>query len=393
MSCRSNKGFYRSVNIPNSYQVDILVINKPHQQSPQRYFLFVININTRFLYVKPLKNRTSQEIIKALESLLNEKDICKNKDNYVCSWNYQGEEGSPMSMFFALNKEEKKEVDDYIDKRDKGLPFKIPKFVNPFYYDKKVRNKHYLGPRLITFYSDFDSTFSSHELMNWANTHRDPFIYWLAKLDEYHTNLAIINRVIRTIRNLVDTATNEWVSDKLKRLRNTFLFSQEQLDKPKYTLNNIPLQALKEIVAYYNHTPHDTLSSLMGFPTTPFMVDNDFDMEMFIVRKVRGLNAENRNISKFENGEHVKVKPPAGKFFNFKKGKFESKLSAHKSAEDDLVWTVIRKDTRKTKIGLEAPTSSYVLGIKTNKSQRAHSEEPDNYYITAPHYAIRRVIS
>ena len=77
-----------------------------------------------------------------------------------------------------------------------------------------------------------------------------------------HSSLGIIDRVIRTIRDL---------AFNLK-------------------IGLIEPNAMEYIVNLYNNAPHNTLSKYAGMPITPNDVDNDEELERFIVRQLHQKN-------------------------------------------------------------------------------------------------------
>ena len=103
------------------------------------------------------------------------------------------------------------------------------------------------------------------------------------KTDPLHSALGIIDRVIRTIR---DMAYNM-----------------------KIDPNNITPNIMKEIVNQYNNVPHIGLSGYAGFDVTPTMVQNDKQLEEYIVRKICQCNYEVVNTPgyRLHKGTNVKV--------------------------------------------------------------------------------------
>jgi hypothetical protein len=82
-----------------------------------------------------------------------------------------------------------------------------------------------------------------------------------------HTSLSIIDRVIRTIR---DMAYQMGVEDIIP-------------------------DVMKRIVQFYNTAPHKTLSKIMGFEVSPNMAEQDLDLEIEIIRRFQIKNEEIRN--------------------------------------------------------------------------------------------------
>ena len=80
----------------------------------------------------------------------------------------------------------------------------------------------------------------------------------LKKTDPLHSSLGIIDRVIRTIRDMA------------------------------YIMNigRITPEIMYEIVRQYNNAPHKSLSKWVGFEVTPQMVQEDYQLEEFIIRRI-----------------------------------------------------------------------------------------------------------
>jgi len=81
------------------------------------------------------------------------------------------------------------------------------------------------------------------------------------KTEPNHKSLSVVDRVIRTIRDMAYTAG--------LRLNPTII---------------------KQLVDIYNNAPHSTLSSIMGFDVTPNMVASDIDLETEIARRIQQRN-------------------------------------------------------------------------------------------------------
>ena len=101
------------------------------------------------------------------------------------------------------------------------------------------------------------------------------------KKDPKHSSLAILDRAIRTIRDLAFNMKVGIITPKIMSI----------------------------IVWQYNNAPHATLSKYAGYPVSPNEVDNDEDLEKFIVRRIQ---QENYNIMSqygfnLKDGMNVKV--------------------------------------------------------------------------------------
>ena len=101
------------------------------------------------------------------------------------------------------------------------------------------------------------------------------------KTDPLHSSLGIVDRVIRTIR---DIAYNMKIG----------VITPEIMD-----IN----------VKQYNNAPHRGLSKWAGFSVTPKMVNDDPDLETYIVRRIcqENFNVMNRPGFKIKTGTNVKV--------------------------------------------------------------------------------------
>ena len=98
--------------------------------------------------------------------------------------------------------------------------------------------------------------------------------------DPLHSSLGLVDRFIRTIRDMI--------------------FNAE--------LQITPL-AIKEMVRQYNNAPHTTLSKYIGFDVSPLMVQQDKNKEEYIVMKINKENIQTRMRNDFNIpvGSNVKV--------------------------------------------------------------------------------------
>ncbi|EAY22615.1 hypothetical protein TVAG_036410 [Trichomonas vaginalis G3] len=98
------------------------------------------------------------------------------------------------------------------------------------------------------------------------------------KTDPYHHSRAIVDRAIRTLRDMAFNVR--------KKLNPTLM---------------------QQLVDVYNNTPHSTLSKIMNFPLTPNQVAGDIELENEIFRRIK---AENFNVIHkpgYDVGEGSKV--------------------------------------------------------------------------------------
>lgn len=101
-----------------------------------------------------------------------------------------------------------------------------------------------------------------------------------AKTDPMHGSLGILDRVVRTLR---DMAYNMKIG----------------VIKP---------DDMRELVQQYNNAPHKTLSKYAGMMVTPNMVQNDPELEEFIVKRICQLNYDIINNKGFRLSEGTPVK-------------------------------------------------------------------------------------
>ena len=195
-----------------SYIIDLMIENK-------LVYLIAININTRYLYAE-LMNKTintaknsysktdvksSKSFIKALKKLYNKGIIIRHLcgDSEKCFWSCESQ------AFY-----DRKGIIDFFPV-DRQKKVQYPRF---------MKSKQHL------------------------NTKTEPL----------HTGLGIIDRVIRTLRDMA--------------------FHME--------VDIITPDIMDSLVNQYNNAIHNTLSKYAGFPVTPKQVQNDIELEDYIVRNV-----------------------------------------------------------------------------------------------------------
>ena len=129
------------------------------------------------------------------------------------------------------------------------------------------------------FYKQNDMTFKP--VPRQYSTRYGSFMKTNESTEPLHSSLSIIDRVIRTIR---DMAYNM-----------------------KYDI--ITPNRMRDIVKQYNNAPHATLSKYAGQPTTPMEVENDSQLEEFIVKRILQENylISSQSGFKIPDGTHVKV--------------------------------------------------------------------------------------
>ena len=134
---------------------------------------------------------------------------------------------------------------------------------------------------------DGESAFSSRVSQQFYQQHNITFhpvprmsIEGKKATDPLHSSLSLIDRFVRTIRDMLFNAG--------------------------YDLT--PL-AIKEMVRQYNNAPHSTLSKYIGFDVSPLMVQQDKNKEEYIMMKINKENIATKLSHGFDipNGARVKV--------------------------------------------------------------------------------------
>ena len=219
---RKNKKFMLNrVGKLNEYMEDIMFEGK-------YAYLVLININTRYLCVEPLNT--------------------KHGDKYL-----KNNTKSSKAYLTAIRE---------INKR----------------LNKIISNKKSYSTRKIKYlFGDGELCFNSKEAWKYYSSYNIKFNP-VSRIDgengksyPIHTGLSIVDRVIRTIR---DMAYN-------------------------LNLNIINPADMVYIVDYYNKSSHKTLSKFANFPVSPEMVQNDIELEKYII-----FNMVKDNYNKINNTDY-----------------------------------------------------------------------------------------
>ena len=123
------------------------------------------------------------------------------------------------------------------------------------------------GANIKALRGDGEGAFNSHKSQTFYQEHGISFIpvsrirLTNGKTEPNHNSLAIVDRVIRTIRDMS-------FNSKLKLTSTT----------------------ITQFVQIYNDTPHSTLSKVMGFEVTPNIASSDIELETEIVRRIQQQN-------------------------------------------------------------------------------------------------------
>ena len=251
---KDNKKYHlHRVGVPGTWIID-LMIAKPLT------YLVAIEVNTRYCCAE------------VLNTMLNDKgEFAK------------GDVKKTTSYLRALNR---------IKNKTHGLKYLIGDGERAF--NSKLANE---------YYKDMDMKFYGVE-RQYENYLPEFMPKVKKKSSPYHTSLALIDRVIKTIR---DMAYNMKIGVITPRVMN-------------------------EILNQYNNTYHSTLTKYAGFKVTPKMVHEDKDLELMIYNKIRASNYNIIHSSGFLLKPGVKVK-----VYNDKKG-----LEKRRSVIRPGVHTVVK---------------------------------------------------
>lgn len=222
----------------NSFIIDLMFVKNI-------CYLIAININTRYLIAEPM----NVQIINDTSAATSFREVDNENENKI-----------------------------RITKTKKN----ITSFLRAI---QKVRNQVQINH----LYGDGERAFVSNQVKDYYKNNN---IIWhdvprmiitdydtITKSEPYHTSLGIIDRVIRTIR---DIAWNMRIS-------------------------NITPNIMKIIVDQYNNAPHITLSHYAGFSVSPYMVQNDAELEEYITREIMKENYNITQSSMLKIGDKVKV--------------------------------------------------------------------------------------
>ena len=227
------KKFYRPYFSPrfNSYEMDYasgrFLIN---DTQVFKYYLFLININTKFLFVQPIQNNTYPSV--AITRIL-VKDVNDHLNSLGLEYKIDNIRADGDSKFGKMIKEDSK--NDTVTLGD-------------FIYKK----------------NEFISYLASENIKLYLNA--SPFV----------NKNRIVDRVIRTIRDKLDTREHFWLD----------------------------IEYMANLVNEYNHTPHTAFYGKF----TPFEVQFTRDLERFFINenemKLEKINEiqEDSNLKSYEPG-------------------------------------------------------------------------------------------
>ena len=161
---------------------------------------------------------------------------------------------------------------------------------------KGMKPKFLIGDDEGCFHSDVSQKYYQKEGIEWKGVRRiRKGVYpdfmpreQNNKTEPLHTSLGIIDRAIRTLR---DMAYNAHVGIITKK-------------------------EMEDIVEMYNNAPHKTLTKYAGEPTTPIQVQNNPELEKFIIRKIcqENFNVKSKDGFDLPEDSYVKVYNDTDKF-------------------------------------------------------------------------------
>ena len=216
---------------PNTFLIDIMYCDR-------LLYLIAINVNTRYLYAEILNHkvgengyannnlRTTDSVLKALDKMIEKGMDAK----YLF--------GDGEKAFNSVNK-------DDIRQRY-GITFEsVPRILMGNYPQFMVKQRKKM------------------------------------KYDPMHNSLGIIDRIIRTLRDMAYNIKVDVITPEI----------------------------MNELVDQYNRAPHRTLSELAGFAVSPTDVENDSDLESFIIRRIvqNNYNVKSQPGYQLKDGQKVHV--------------------------------------------------------------------------------------
>jgi len=220
----------------NTWMIDIMEVHISKRKMLK--YLVAINVNTKYLYTQ------------VLNAMIGENEF--NKDNLK----------SAISYIRALQK----------------------------LIDAGMNVRYLIGDGENAFKSNMSSMFYEKHGIKYITVERQPkgaypdFMKYeqknAKKTEPLHSSLGIVDRVIRTIRDMAY----------------------------KMNIGIITPKIMNEIVNQYNNAPHRGLSKWAGFSVSPKMVNDDPELENYIVRKILQDNWEIKNTTGYDINEGTNVK-------------------------------------------------------------------------------------
>lgn len=268
-----NKKFYglHHVAFPGTYQIDLMFSG-----TGNNCFLVAIEVNTRYLYV----TRTNIEATK--------EDFFGNKTTSV-------EKKSTLAVYLAMEKLFDQGWKPSIIKSDSEAAFNSEFIVNRVYDKRKIIHK---------------TVFRTTKMDG--------------KTAPMHTSLAIVDRVIRTIK--------------------------QRFANRGHVLGDLPAKEVYKFVDHYNNKKHKTLSSIFKKPTTPKQVHDDIKLELGVIRNRIALNNKIKANTDWQLPKDTIVKVYIDKD-NHEKRPRQTKLSKYKVLGNiDNIYTIQNLSTNEKEL-------------------------------------------
>lgn len=222
-----------------TYLIDIMFMDK-------YYYLVAINVNTRYLFVECMNEVISQpnDTDETKESRF--RKASKNSRTYIKHLQNIIKDAKNIRYLQGDGEKAFNSIESWSIYTKHGITFKPVPRMKTTVYPKFMKREH-------------ESE----------------------KTDPMHGSLGIIDRVIRTLR---DMAYN-------------------------MQIGIITPDIMKDLVHQYNNVPHETLSKYAGMKVSPKMVQEDSELEEFIARRIcqQNYNVMNRDGFKLKNGTPVKI--------------------------------------------------------------------------------------
>ena len=149
---------------------------------------------------------------------------------------------------------------------------------------------------------DYDKVFTSNALKEFCESHGITYEF-KKSAETNHIWTSILDRVVRTFRDM--------------------LFNLKVKDPNILDMRNI--------VEIYNKTHHQTLSKILGQPTTPEGLHRNEALQLLLIRRLRGINWSKTHVKSYVIDANRKV------FVRAKYGKMDKRRA---KVENDI-WTVV----------------------------------------------------
>ena len=283
---------------PGCYEIDLMHVkyyeNKDDfiEKNSTIYF-FMINVNTRFLYVIPIKDKSSNEVFRALSEII-----------YDSRFQFNTIKCDGEKAFISI-------ANKLIVIKTSSIKSKLINIVELIERIVNLRSFHRKGKKdIINDYiaSIFDNKSHSDALKAlkkfdlYFYNHTEKHIYddlsdvsfipnLLLDLDNIKSDIIDFNPIKFIINKSPYTLSHKIVDSVMQTIRNAFGINDQKIADP---------DLMKQMIYYYNNTPHrslkftnynqiDSASRSKYIYYTPNELQNDIDLEWIYIRKMKML--------------------------------------------------------------------------------------------------------